>query len=64
MIDQGAVQIEENHICHRMIISWCMSLTPGGRYRDLPFGMVVQVVTTGRTSSDAALVGVEQRGFA
>ena len=30
MIDQGAVQIEENHIRHKMIMSWCLSLTPEG----------------------------------
>jgi hypothetical protein len=38
MIDQGAVQIEEHHIHHRRIISWCLSLTPEGRYRDLRDG--------------------------
>lgn len=31
MIDQGAVQVEEDHICHEVIIPWCLSPTPEGR---------------------------------
>jgi hypothetical protein len=48
MIDQGAVQIDENHICHRTIISWRLSLMPEG---GASFGAESVALTSTRVST-------------
>jgi hypothetical protein len=51
MIDQGAVQIEEDHICHRMISSWCQVHDGAGCDRDDPIAQYQQQSDTQRVAA-------------